>query len=221
MKTAGRLIAIGDIHGCSLALQALLDAIQPRLDDTIVTLGDYVDVGIDSKGVLDQLIELEGRCHLMPLRGNHEELMLRARLSQADFEVWNHIGGIATLDSYGDTGQLDQVPAPHFEFLERCRDDFETDSHFFIHANYYPNRRLAEQDSRTRFWLSLDDQLPGRHFSGKTAIVGHTPQPEGQILNLGYLMCLDTGCGYGGLLTAMEVRSGKIWQADERGQLAE
>lgn len=53
-----RLIAIGDIHGCSLALRALIEAIDPQANDTIVTLGDYVDRGIDSKGVLDELIAL-------------------------------------------------------------------------------------------------------------------------------------------------------------------
>lgn len=57
-----RVVAIGDIHGCAVALRALLKAIDPRPDDTIVTLGDYVDRGLDSKGVLDELIALAGRC---------------------------------------------------------------------------------------------------------------------------------------------------------------
>ncbi len=73
-----RTIAIGDIHGCSLALEALLDAIQPRPDDVIVTLGDYVNRGPDSRGVLDRLIELERRCKLVPILGNHDEMLLAA-----------------------------------------------------------------------------------------------------------------------------------------------
>lgn len=213
----GRQIAIGDIHGCSQTLAALLATIQPTADDTIITLGDYVDRGPDSRGVLDLLIDLEGRCRLVPLRGNHEEMMLGARLGRSDFEFWKHCGGDTALMSYGDTGRLDQIPSAHFRFLERCLNDYETETHLFIHANYFPNRRLADQDHKTRFWLSLDDEIPGPHFSGKVAIVGHTPQPNGQILDAGYLICIDTGCGHGGLLTALEVQTGEIWQIDELG----
>jgi predicted MPP superfamily phosphohydrolase len=97
-----RLIAIGDIHGCSTALDAILGAIRPEPVDTIVALGDYVDRGLDSKGVLDRLIELRQRCHLVPLLGNHEEMMLGARQCKGDFEFCMKSGGLVTLDSYGD-----------------------------------------------------------------------------------------------------------------------
>ena len=66
-----RTIAIGDIHGCSIALAILITAIDPKPDDTIIPLGDFVDRGIDSKGVLDQLIALANRCNLIPILGNH------------------------------------------------------------------------------------------------------------------------------------------------------
>ncbi len=71
-----RTIAIGDIHGCSIALASLVRLIDPRPDDVIVTLGDYIDRGIDSKGVIDQLIELQRRCRLIPNLGNHEQMMI-------------------------------------------------------------------------------------------------------------------------------------------------
>ena len=74
-----RTIAIGDIHGCSAALDALLDAIRPRPEDTIVTLGDYINRGPDTRGVLDRLIDLGRRCRLVPLLGNHEQMLLEAR----------------------------------------------------------------------------------------------------------------------------------------------
>ena len=214
----GRVIAIGDIHGHAAALESLLQRIAPQLEDTIVTLGDYVDGGPDSKGVLDQLIELEFRCKLVPLRGNHEEMMLGARHAHSDFEFWKNCGAITTLDSYGDTGRLDQIPTAHIDFVERCVNDFEIDTHFFIHANYFPNRWLKDQDHRTRFWLPLCDEMPGPHFSGKTAVVGHTPQLTGRILDLGYLNCIDTGCGYGGYLTALDVNTGELWQVNEQGR---
>src|SRR5438128_342790 len=75
---SGRTIAVGDVHGCKAALDALLAAIEPEPADTLVTLGDYVDRGPDSRGVLDRLIGLAGRCRLVPLMGNHEEALLDA-----------------------------------------------------------------------------------------------------------------------------------------------
>ena len=109
-----RTIAIGDIHGCSIAFVALLESIDPQRDDTIVTLGDYVDRGIDSKGVIDQLISLGDRCRLVPLLGNHEEMMLGAREGRSDFQFWMNCGGITCLDSYRPTGHIELVPPAHF-----------------------------------------------------------------------------------------------------------
>jgi serine/threonine protein phosphatase 1 len=78
-------------------------------------------------------------------------------------------------------------------------------------CNYDPDLPLDQQDDRTLRWLSLRDSVPRPHRSGRVAVLGHTPQPE--ILNLGHLICLDTGCAHGGKLTAMEVGSGEVWQA--------
>jgi len=211
-----RTIAIGDIHGCSTALAALLEAIDPQPDDAIVTLGDYVDRGLDSKGVLDQLIALADRCNLVPLLGNHDEMMLHARDGASDLQFWLNCGGDAALDSYGSTGKLNLVPAAHFQFLERCRAFFETETHFFVHANYKPDVSLDKQDEHTLRWLSLRDFTPGPHRSGKIAVLGHTSQAE--VLDLDRLICVDTGCCYGGWLTALDVANGAQWQVDERGQ---
>lgn len=212
-----RTIAIGDIHGCSVALAALIEAIDPQPDDTIVTLGDYVDRGIDSKGVIDQLISLGDRCCFVPLLGNHEEMMLGAREGRSDFQFWMNCGGIACLDSYGSTGRIELVPRDHFAFLESCPTYFETARHIFLHASYKPDVPLDRQDLHTIRWLSLRDYVPpAPHCSGKTAILGHTPQPE--IFDLGYLKCIDTDCCYGGWLTALDVDSGEVWQVSESGE---
>ncbi|HJT30860.1 MAG TPA: metallophosphoesterase family protein [Pirellulales bacterium] len=213
-----RLIAIGDIHGCSAALRALLHAIAPQPEDTIVSLGDYVDRGLDSRGVLDELIALADRCRLIPILGNHDEMMLHARDGKDDLRFWLECGGQAALDSYGDgigVG-LNAVPRDHFRFLASCRAYFETETHFFTHANYRPEVPLDRQDEQALRWLSLRDHLPGPHICGKTAIVGHTPHRE--VLNLGHLVCLDTDCCHGGWLSAMDVATGRIWQADEAGR---
>lgn len=213
-----RTIAIGDIHGCSTALAALLAAIDVRPDDTLVPLGDYVDRGIDSKGVLDQLIALGERCRLAPILGNHDEMMWHAKDSRADLRFWLNCGGDAALASYGDSERLDLVPRDHFRFLQSCLPYFETETHIFLHANYKPDVPVSKLDHHTIRWLSLQDYIPPKpHCSGKTAIVGHTPQKE--ILDLGYLLCLDTDCCMGGWLTALDVTSGQVWQVNERGDL--
>ena len=214
-----RTIAIGDIHGCSIALKRLLEAIDPQPEDTIIPLGDFIDRGIDSKGVLEQLIELESRCRLVPLLGNHEEMLLGARQGRSDLQFFLACGGDATLDSYGSSGRLTLIPREHFEFVERCRLFYVTPSHFFVHANYRPQKMLGEQDRQTLLWLSLRDYVPPPHCSGRTAVMGHTPQLEGHILDLGHLKCIDTGCAYGGWLTALDVDTGQLWQVNEAGDV--
>ena len=211
-----RTIAVGDVHGHSAALTALIDAINPAADDTIITLGDYVDQGPDSRGVLEQLVALGQTCRLVPLMGNHEEMMLDAFENPARQEQWMAYGGRITLDSYGLPGELQQVPKEHLGFLEQLRLYFETETHFFVHGNYVPNMSIDRQPSQTVLWLPLDD-LPGPHYSEKVAVLGHTPQKSGKLLDLGYLKCIDTGCGYAGRLTALDVGSGHVWQVNEMG----
>jgi serine/threonine protein phosphatase 1 len=216
---SGRLIAIGDIHGCWAALRALLNAIEPNAEDTIVTLGDYVDRGDESRQVLDGLLELAQRTRLIPLIGNHEEMMLAARHSPYQREYWHHYGGTQTLTSYGETATLADVPAEHWRFIENCPLIHQTDKYFFVHASYDPDRALDQQPTDLLLWMSLRDKLPTAHPSGKIAIMGHTPQSSGDVLDLGYLKCLDTGCVYGGYLTGMDLGSGHLWQFDKRGEL--
>lgn len=212
-----RLIAIGDLHGCSIAFAALIEAINPQPDDTIVPLGDYIDRGIDSKGVLDLLIELRSRCNLVPILGNHDQMMLHARDGRSDFQFWLNCGGDSCLDSYGSTSKLNLIPASHFRFLESCHSYIETETHIFLHANFKPDVQLEQLNDHTLRWLSLRDYVPEKaHCSGKIAVMGHTPQPE--ILDLGHLICIDTNCCSGGWLTALEVNTKQVWQVDERGQ---
>ena len=96
----GRLFAIGDIHGCSTALRTLIEAIDPRPEDTLVILGDFIDCGPDSKGVVEQLIALSNRCRLITLLGNHEEMLLNAVDSKSEYRYWLKLGGKETLRSY-------------------------------------------------------------------------------------------------------------------------
>ena len=88
-----RLFAIGDCHGCSTALKSLIDAIDPRPDDTIVVLGDVIDWGPDSRTCVGQLIDLAGRCQFVLVRGNHEEMLFAALESQSELRSWLNFGG--------------------------------------------------------------------------------------------------------------------------------
>jgi serine/threonine protein phosphatase 1 len=214
-----RLIAIGDIHGCLAAFDALLEAIAPAADDTLVALGDYVDRGPDVRGVIDRLIELSSRCRLVPLLGNHDQMMLDVCDGELDLlDDWLLFGGDATAASYGGRPP-GNVPGEHLDFLRRCPLYHETRRHFFVHGNYEAARPLAEQSPDVLMWESLRVRLPGPHVSGKTAVVGHTSQKDGEVLDLGYLKCIDTYVYGAGWLTALEVETGRLWQADKHGRL--
>lgn len=212
-----RTIAIGDIHGCVLALEAILESIQPQPDDRLVFLGDYVDRGPDSRGVIELVMATAYRCRIVPLLGNHELMLVAARESPQFVPFWLQCGGQQTIDSYG--GDLAQVPTEHWDFFESCRRHFETDSHLYFHANYDPTLMPAEQSDMLTLWQHLSQSIPGPHRSGKTAIVGHTPQRNGEVLDLGHLLCIDTACFAGGWLTAIDVHSKQLWQANRLGQL--
>lgn len=201
----GRTIAVGDIHGCSVALATLLDAIRPTPLDTLVFLGDFIDRGPDSRGVIEQVIRLADHCQVVPLLGNHEEMLLAALEGKDDLRYWLKFGGRETLDSYRAGDDVKKMPAEHIRFIKSCRNYHETVGHFFVHAYYDPDRPLYEQLWNGLRWLSLPrDPLP--HCSGKIAIVGHTPQMSGEILDLGYVKCIDTYCHGDGWLTALELR---------------
>src|SRR5262245_16334461 len=144
-----RLLAIGDIHGYAKVLDRLLEAVQPGPSDQIVTLGDYVDRGPDSRGVLERMLALHRTGRLVALRGNHDVMMVHARQGWSEERVWQMCGGNTTLASYaadGRAGRLDDVPAEHWAFLEDiCVDWYETDTHFFVHANAYSEVDLEDQ----------------------------------------------------------------------------
>jgi serine/threonine protein phosphatase 1 len=214
----GRTIAIGDIHGCDAALTAILAAVAPATDDTIVVLGDFVDRGPNTCGVIEQLLELSRRCQLVTLLGNHEEMLLLARDDDLELRAWLQFGGRETLESYGVT-QLTGVPDGHIRFITNCRQFFENDTHLFVHASYLADKEPKEFPPHVLRWESLWERIPPPHHSGKKVVVGHTALQEGEVFDLGYLTCIDTYCYGGGWLTALEPATGTRWQADRAGNL--
>ena len=214
------MIAVGDIHGCATSFATLIDAIQPKATDTIVSLGDVIDYGPDSKGVVEQLLALRERTNLVFVRGNHEEMLLAVLEGTGSLESWTSHGGDRTLRSYGVDHPRD-LPGEHLELIRRSKFFWETEGNIFVHAGYHPNQPMQDTPASVLFWEFLQVKRSWPHFSNKTVILGHTPQTGGQILDLDFLVCIDTDCSRGGWLTGLDVTSGQYWQTNERGEVRE
>ncbi len=213
-----RTLAIGDIHGCNIALTTLLARVSPQAEDVLVFLGDYIDRGPASKQVLDSLLALQSRCSTVFLRGNHEVMILDGREDPLKAANWMTYGGFEALISYGaeyEKNWAAAIPQPHWDFLAGTHRYFETETHIFVHACLDPELPLAEQPDWFLFWESFQRIKP--HCSGKQIICGHTPLEEVPVRNQGFAVCIDTRAVTGGWLTGLDVHSGKYWQADEDG----
>ena len=140
---AGRLIAVGDIHGCATALRTLVKVIDPRPEDTVVVLGDVFDWGPNSRDCVQQLIDLSNRCRFVLVRGNHEEMLFAALESQSELRYWLNFGGEETLKSYPYRGGDEFIDPEHVRFLKEARDFYETDEFIFVHASYDPNKPMS------------------------------------------------------------------------------
>ena len=217
-----RTLAIGDIHGCHTALTSLLQAVQPRADDQLVFLGDYIDRGPASRQVLDSLLELKKVCSTVFLRGNHEVMILEARESFLKNDMWQSYGGLETVYSYGADYRQDwaaAIPEAHWGFLENTERYFQTDAHIFVHACLDAELDMADQPDWLLFWESFEKLNP--HKSGKRIICGHTPQKTRLVKDVGFAFCIDTGPATGGWLTCLDVNSGAYWQANEKAEVRE
>ncbi|MGX6646382.1 metallophosphoesterase family protein [Maricaulaceae bacterium MS644] len=220
--------AIGDVHGCAAELDRLLDLIaadaSSRADGRawrIVMLGDYVDRGPDSRGVIERAMALDADGHVV-LPGNHEQLMFNALAARGDHresraQDWWRNGGEQTLRSYGaDAGpggelwrRLDCIPDAHCDFLLTILEDRlvyhrdDSDGLFFVHAGVRPHDRLAETAREVLLWsrhprfMAADGAL---WVEGLRVVHGHTPVEAPAVHP--HRVGLDTGAVYGGRLSA-------------------
>lgn len=216
-----RHLAIGDIHGCYKALRTLCDFVDLQDDDVLVPLGDYSDRGPNSRAVIDWLIYLDTKYEVRPLRGNHDIMMLSSKDNVIEFTKWLNVGGDKTLASYSPLdvieGTLDDVPPQHWVWLkERLLPYYETDTHFFVHANAYPEMPLSEQPDYMLYWEKFSD--PPQHQSGKIMICGHTSQKSGLPLTNAHATCIDTWAYGAGWLTCLHAETSFVWQANEQGE---
>ncbi len=212
-----RVYAIGDIHGRADLLRTLLDKIQddaaraPDGERRIVFLGDYVDRGPNSKGVIDTLLAGPppgfSACHLS---GNHEHMLLKFldRPESGSHWLWN--GGMETLRSYGVDFESDlpalrdrlaaALPKSHHDLLRALRMYEEIGDYAFVHAGVRPGVAIADQDLEDLLWIR-DEFLTSDADFGKVVVHGHTPtrQPVLAANRIG----LDTGAFSSGRLSAV------------------
>lgn len=199
------LFAIGDVHGCADELRALLNRLPLGPDSTVVFLGDYIDRGPRSREVIETVLELGQHCNVVPLRGNHEEMLLEylADPTSARAAAFIYNGGSATLASYANERGEVEIPAAHRAFFEQLRVMHETESHVFVHAGL-PQVPLTQldlaRDEKVMLW-TRGRFLTTDYDWGKVVVHGHTWSPKAEILP--NRINVDTGCVFDQRLTAV------------------
>jgi len=179
----GQTFVIPDIHGRLDLLSDGLDQIAARSigqAGVIVTLGDYVNKGPDSKGVVDRLLAGVGEAFsLVALKGNHDAMMVDALRDPSNMAGWLAKGGDATLASYG--GEPVNVPQTHIDWFDRLR-LVHLDAHrLYVHAGVDPDLPLDRQSEKTLLWKRYEKGFPGGF--GKLHVVhGHDNCPAGPLL---------------------------------------
>ncbi|MFK8032143.1 MAG: metallophosphoesterase family protein [Gammaproteobacteria bacterium] len=212
--------AIGDIHGCLTALQLVVKQLPLTQEDTLILLGDYVDRGPNTKGVIDWILNYEGPAKLVTLRGNHEVMMLSARDNAEKFFTWQHFGGEEALLSYGfedNSRWQDCVPDSHWAFLENTLPYHANDKQIFVHASVKPKLALEDQESRTLYWKKVSK--PRAYSRDHLIICGHTTQYDGEIANFGHTILIDTYAYGDQWLTGINADTLEYWQANEQQEV--
>jgi serine/threonine protein phosphatase 1 len=214
-----RIYAIGDIHGRRDLLDRMIEQIRDHLaaypieSAMTVTLGDYVDRGPDSRGVVERLAGNPFPTEFVALKGNHEDMLIRFLRDPSIGAMWARNGGLETLHSYGiDVGSLMRgrdyesaaaafektLPRAHLEFFCSLRLSLSLDRYFFCHAGIRPGVPFAQQQEQDLLWIR-DEFLSARTDFGKIVVHGHTPSPYPEIRpnRIG----IDTGAFITGRLT--------------------
>jgi serine/threonine protein phosphatase 1 len=183
-----RTYAIGDLHGRLDLLRAAVETIAKHVGDRtfrVIFLGDYVDRGPDSRGVLEFLIDLQRRWPVVCLKGNHEELMIQAVTEPGGrrLERWLEYGGDQTLKSYGlakDDDLAAGVPSEHIRWMSSLPRTTGDRHRIYVHAGLAPGTPVHRQNDETCLWIR-ERFLLGRPGDFEAHIVhGHTPVWEGK-----------------------------------------
>jgi serine/threonine protein phosphatase 1 len=197
--------AIGDIHGCLDKLRGLLLRCETHADGrpmSLVFVGDYIDRGPQSCGVIDCLIDLKMQHgeSVVTLMGNHEAMALAAIDGNGPTRMWLAQGGLATLESYG-IAEPRELPPAHVDWLRALRLSYDDGRRFFVHAGVNPGAPLEAQDDFDLLWIREPFLSHGGDY-GRLIVHGHTPLAAGVPDLRGNRLNLDTGAVFGGPLTA-------------------
>jgi len=219
-----RIFVIGDVHGCAMELDALLDGLirQEKLNekDLVLFLGDYIDRGPDSRSVIDSLLGFsKSHSNTRFLKGNHEDMMLDflgfgGKLGHA----FLYNGGLETIQSYGLSvfapahEMIEAIPESHLEFMKGLESIIVADSFICVHAGLNRMLDLQDQVDSDIFWIR-EEFINDTHDFEKTIVFGHTPHRE-IMLHLPYKIGLDTGLVFGHKLTSLELKSGSVLEVD-------
>lgn len=226
-----RVYAIGDVHGCKYLLEELLQKIEDDnikrgpAETEIIFLGDLIDRGPDSAGVLDLCIALQkANKPVRFLMGNHEEIYLNAVVDQdpKTMRFFLRIGGTETLLSYDilksdfmsfDVEELcdyipQLIPQEHIDFVERFEDHITIGDYMFVHAGVKPGVPLGEQKPKHLRWIR-EDFIDHKGSHGKIIIFGHTIFDEVRESNS--YIGIDTGAYKNGILTAIALEGDQRW----------
>jgi len=221
------IYAIGDIHGCLNELTSLHKKILTNdkfkvKEDLLIYLGDYIDRGLKSKQVIDQIIKIKNeKIKTIHLMGNHEEFMVNFLFNKSNnIKNWLKFGVDQTFKSYGieivefikngfeDTIidklrdiLLEKMGSEHIDFFMSLKTSFSSEKYLFVHAGIDPNKKLTEQTKEDYLW-SRSDIFFDKDFKAEKIIVhGHTP--EENIVNYPFRINIDTGCFFSGKLSCV------------------
>lgn len=177
-----RKIAISDIHGCCKTFKALLHKIEFSQEDELYLLGDYIDRGADSKGVIDYIWQLQKEGYKVNcLRGNHEQMMLRASRMEEKVGHWLRNGGNTTLYSFGAIN-IGDIPSEYLKWMWELPYYFLVDKYILVHAglNFQKESPLSERYDILwiRRWYEHIDK---DWLNGATIIHGHTTMRKAKI----------------------------------------
>lgn len=211
-RPKGRLFAVGDVHGCADELRALLQQLPLDRDSTVVFVGDYIDRGPDSRGVVDTVLELGEMCNVVCLLGNHE-LMLREFLDGSDpVKVARFVynGGSSTLASYADDQGRYAFPQEHLQFYANLKYFHVEGDYCFVHAGLPVDLDDIDVDlhGEEMVWMRRRPSDPDPDMS-KIVVHGHSTSLEVEVTP--HRIGLDTACVFGRRLSAIELESRKVY----------
>ena len=217
MANGNKTFVIGDIHGQLGMLENLMDKIPWRPEkDALVFLGDYIDRGPDSRGVVDYILSLtRNYSRISCTLGNHEGMLLDY-LVGVDKKLYLANGGGSTLKAYkrdkGHLGALTlaEIPKDHVGFYESLKPYVEIEGYYLIHAGFMPGIPIALQTRFHMMWIR-EPFVSSTHDFGKKIVFGHTPFLEPRIMK--NKIGIDTGAAYGRRLCCLELPSEKFYFA--------